>query len=623
MKAVYKNVRKRTKALSTSSAPTRIDGKWRGIRKSAIALALVIGTPFGAAAASETCELPGGYAGTYNEAGVCEPVAGDSPSDAGIVSKSAGIVPKSFSNDFISINGTIDATYPAAYAGHPGDIAIGQASRAVSFPGYPPQAANIAIGFGAIAEGGTNAIAIGYRAQTPAVAAVALGYGSNAGAHYSVAIGSGAKVDAATQGSMAIGNGASVTNTGLNSVALGRTSVADRSNTVSVGAVGTERQIVNVRAGTADTDATNFAQLKGTAGSIATAIGGGSVVNTDGTISAPSYTVGGTTVNSIGDAFTNIDGRVTATDGRVTTIDGRVTSIEDDLDDGTVGLVRQDATTRDITVAAASDGDSVNFAGTNGARLLSGVANGVDDSDAATIAQLKASGLVDPNDGRALGALVYDDLSLDRATLGGTNGTVIANMANGLIAVGSREGVNGGQLATIRDDLQSQIGVVSSRVDTIEEGIADGSIGGGGGGPIDDNEGKPISNVGDGVADTDAVNVGQVNARYEQAVSESKTYTDTRFNAMQDDFNQRFEAVDGRIDRMAALSGAYAGMAMNTAGLSGKNRVGAGVGVQGGKTALAVGYQRIVGRRNNASVSIGGAFSGSEKSVSAGAGFSW
>ncbi|CBM10620.1 Putative surface-exposed adhesin protein (fragment) (plasmid) [Ralstonia solanacearum PSI07] len=47
-----------------------------------------------------------------------------------------------------------------------------------------------------------------------------------------------------------------------NAVALGAGSVADRANTVSVGSVGKERQITNVAAGTADTDAVNVAQLK-------------------------------------------------------------------------------------------------------------------------------------------------------------------------------------------------------------------------------------------------------------------------------------------------------------------------------------------------------------------------
>lgn len=49
----------------------------------------------------------------------------------------------------------------------------------------------------------------------------------------------------------------------------------------------------------------------------------------------------------------------------------------------------------------------------------------------------------------------------------------------------------------------------------------------------------------------------------------------------------------------------------------------AGVGSQNGRTALAVGYQRILGEKKNVSVSLGGAFSGSDQSVSAGAGISW
>ncbi|WP_322107392.1 YadA family autotransporter adhesin, partial [Paraburkholderia sp. J41] len=45
------------------------------------------------------------------------------------------------------------------------------------------------------------------------------------------------------------------------SVALGQGSVADRANTVSVGSAGNERQITNVAAGTANTDAVNVGQL--------------------------------------------------------------------------------------------------------------------------------------------------------------------------------------------------------------------------------------------------------------------------------------------------------------------------------------------------------------------------
>src|SRR3546814_9817733 len=72
-----------------------------------------------------------------------------------------------------------------------------------------------------------------------------------------------------------------------NSVALGNGSVADRANTVSVGAAGQERQIVNVAAGTSDTDAVNVAQLnKATASAVHYD------VNSDGSINYNSVSFG-------------------------------------------------------------------------------------------------------------------------------------------------------------------------------------------------------------------------------------------------------------------------------------------------------------------------------------------
>jgi autotransporter adhesin len=79
-------------------------------------------------------------------------------------------------------------------------------------------------------------------------------HASGAGA---VAVGSNA--NASGSGSVAMGSGASANAT--NSVALGAGSVADRANSVAVGSQGHERQITNVAAGTADTDAANVAQV--------------------------------------------------------------------------------------------------------------------------------------------------------------------------------------------------------------------------------------------------------------------------------------------------------------------------------------------------------------------------
>ena len=60
--------------------------------------------------------------------------------------------------------------------------------------------------------------------------------------------------------SLALGTSASAV--GDSSVALGSYSVANRGNAVSVGSSTLQRQIVNVAAGTQDTDAVNVKQLK-------------------------------------------------------------------------------------------------------------------------------------------------------------------------------------------------------------------------------------------------------------------------------------------------------------------------------------------------------------------------
>ncbi len=63
-----------------------------------------------------------------------------------------------------------------------------------------------------------------------------------------------------TFGAIAIGSGS--TASGESAVALGFGSVADQANTVSVGAVGTERRIVNVDDAAGATDAVNLGQMQ-------------------------------------------------------------------------------------------------------------------------------------------------------------------------------------------------------------------------------------------------------------------------------------------------------------------------------------------------------------------------
>ncbi|MCI1140276.1 YadA-like family protein [Stenotrophomonas maltophilia] len=248
------------------------------------------------------------------------------------------------------------------------------------------------------------------------------------------------------------------------------------------------------------------------------------------------------------------------------------------------------------------------------------------------------------------------------------SGNKITGVSNGSVSQNSREVINGGQLWQVGEDWEARWSAMDSRISSIimpvtdpgsvaigkdavvtqEKGtaIGDGSsvtghnsvaVGAGSSATRDNefsvgSEGneRVVSNVARGTMPNDAVNVGQMDDRFvaERDWSNSRfeserELTDSRFASEREWANSRFRSIDKRIDRMGAISAAYAGMAMNTAGLNGDNRLGAGIGSQGGRKALAVGYQRILGERKNASLSLGGAFSGSDRSISAGAGVSW
>ncbi len=150
--------------------------------------------------------------------------------------------------------------------------------------------------------------------------------------------------------------------------------VAEDKDGKQVSFAGTEgdRVLTNVAKGAVSAtsvEAVNGSQLFGTNQSVVDSLGGGSKVNPDGTISGPTYTVDGKPVTNVGDAITNIDGRTTSN----TT---QITNLGDQINNGTVGLVQQDATTKNITVAKDKDGKQVSFASTEGDRVLTNVAKG-------------------------------------------------------------------------------------------------------------------------------------------------------------------------------------------------------------------------------------------------------
>lgn len=127
----------------------------------------------------------------------------------------------------------------------------------------------VAMGYENVA-GGAYSVAMGYMSNASGWNAVAMCEGNTAKGAYSVAIGNGAY--AGPDNSFAFGGTVADAHTG--SVALGYGSVTGGAYEVSVGSSTQTRKITNVTAGTADTDAVNYSQLKSvtdmgsTAGSI-------------------------------------------------------------------------------------------------------------------------------------------------------------------------------------------------------------------------------------------------------------------------------------------------------------------------------------------------------------------
>ncbi|WP_368858913.1 YadA-like family protein [Burkholderia sp. GbtcB21] len=232
--------------------------------------------------------------------------------------------------------------------------------------------------------------------------------------------------------------------------------------------------ISNVKAGAVtatSTDAINGAQLHGVSQSVADSLGGGSTVDADGKVTSPTYVVNNQTFNNVGDAITNIS---------------------NSLVDGSIGLVQQDATTRDITVAKDTDGTVVDFTGTAGDRVLTGV----------------AAGAVNATSNDAInGSQLHGTAQSVADVIGG--GTTVD--ADGKLADTAID-VNGQKYSTVAEAVQAAAayGATDSlavRYDLNGDGTPNfGSVtlGGSGAAPVQ------LKNVADGVNKYDAVNFGQL-----------------------------------------------------------------------------------------------------------------
>ena len=249
-------------------------------------------------------------------------------------------------------------------------------------------------------------------AATSASAAVSLD-GGNASGGTAIAIGSGSSAGSVND-----------------SVAIGSSVVSNNADAISIGSQITNDAASSVVIGS------NFVVLdSNSTQSVLLAPNGGTVTN-----SANSFTFspnGGTSTSNSNDSI-NLGGTATNASGGVA-----------------LGSKATVSAANAVALGAGSVADTTNSVSVGSAslqRTITNVKAGVMDTDAATVGQLRASGLVDAS-GEALDALTYDaGSSRASVTLAGIGGTLITNVKAGELSADSTDAVNGAQLFALAGD---------------------------------------------------------------------------------------------------------------------------------------------------------------------------
>ncbi|SDN78082.1 Autotransporter adhesin [Pseudomonas jinjuensis] len=381
--------------------------------------------------------------------------------------------------------------------------------------------ANSVVAGPAAVASGASSVAMGDEAQATADKATAVGANATASGTGASAFGNNAKAEG--NGSLAMGDGARATKekstaigsgaeaTARNAVALGADSVADRDDSVSVGSKGKERQITNVKAGTADTDAVNVAQLKG-----------------------------------VDQKITNVAGDVTDVKNDVKNIDNRVTKVEN----GEAGMFQVNQTSKPVApkptgVDAVAGGSGAEASGKNSVAI----------------------------------------------------GTKSRSSGENSVAMGN------GSSATAKNSVALGTNSVADR----ENSVSVGSAG---------NE-RQITNVRAGTADTDAVNLSQLNKSVGDVLNNANAYTDARYSDLKHDIAEQDNTLS------AGIAGAMAMASLPQPYEPGASMAAVGVSGYRGQSALSVGVSRISDNGKWVTKLQGSADSQGEVGVGVGVGYQW
>ncbi len=246
------------------------------------------------------------------------------------------------------------------------------------------------------------------------------------------------------------------------------------------GTNGTDSKITNLLAGTVSsdsTDAINGSQLYGLADSFTSYLGGGADISDAGVLTGPTYTIGGTDYNNVGDALAAINTSFSTSLGDALLWDATAKG-----GDGAFSAGRgKDNTASIITNVADGAISSTSSDAINGSQLydtskyiadtLGGDAE-VNADGPITAPTYAIAGGSYSNVGDALEAIdtTLDDALLWDATANDGNGafsaahgkdktaSVITNVANGAISATSSDAINGSQLYTTNKYIADALG---------------------------------------------------------------------------------------------------------------------------------------------------------------------
>ncbi|QHE14259.1 YadA-like family protein [Burkholderia glumae] len=234
---------------------------------------------------------------------------------------------------------------------------------------------------------------------------------------------------------------------------------------INVAGTAGARQLKGVAAGTGATDAVNLQQLDDALSAVGPA-GAGSIGYDDASRTRVTFGGAGTPValTNIADAALSPASTDAVTGRQLFATNQSVSALAGQLAAGTVGLVQQvGGTTAALAIGAGTAGSSIDVAGTAGPRRITGVAAGVDVTDAANVGQLQQlAGAVGT---LASSALAYDGPTKLSVTLGGLGaGTAVTihNLAAGALSAGSLDAVNGGQLFATNQILAANTAAITS-----------------------------------------------------------------------------------------------------------------------------------------------------------------